>query len=296
MTPAAPSSSEWLAPARVSDPCAIWGVLNLTPDSFSDGGRFRSLPAALAHAQRMIAEGASVVDIGGESSRPAGKTYGAGALKISAAEEIDRVLPVVEALAGRAGVRLSIDTVKAEVAGAALQAGAEIVNDVSGGQSPELLQIVAAKGAEIVLMHTRDRGQVDPQNATYGDVVSEVYDELLSRVALAESLGIARERIWIDPGIGFAKNAGQSAALLRALPAFVDSGYRVLLGTSRKSFIATLAPRKDGVAPPPEQRLGGSLTTALLGALAGVAALRVHDVAETFQALSLLHAIRGGPR
>lgn len=275
-----------------SEGCEVWGVLNVTPDSFSDGGRHADAARALEHASRMTADGADVIDVGGESSRPPGATYGAGAARVSIDEELRRVLPVVEALVDRS-VRVSVDTVKPEVARAALEAGACIVNDVSCGASPALLEAVASRGAELVLMHTRGGGRVDASTTAYSDVVAEVLAELEQAIERAVEHGNDRSRIWIDPGIGFAKTPAQSVALLGNLDVFVRSGYRVLVGASRKSFIArTVA--DDGPGPGPAERLGGSLAAATAAALAGVAAVRVHDVLESVQAVRLALAIRAG--
>lgn len=280
--------SEFARPAG----CAVWGVLNVTPDSFSDGGRFAELERALAHAARMVEEGATVIDVGGESSRPAGATYGEGASRVPVEEELRRVVPVVEALAER-GVVVSVDTVKPEVARAALRAGARVVNDVSSGAEPALVQAVAEAGAELVLMHTRAGGRIDEQTVRYRDVVAEVLEELLQAVERARALGVPPERIWIDPGIGFAKTAAQSLALLADLEPFVATGHPVLVGASRKSFIArTVAGERagEGVLPAPDQRLGGSLAAATIAALAGAAAVRVHDVRDSVQAVALASA------
>ncbi|MBX3249620.1 MAG: dihydropteroate synthase, partial [Myxococcales bacterium] len=193
---------EAAAPSAVGA-CEVWGVLNVTPDSFSDGGRFLDEGAAVARGLAMVREGAAVVDVGGESSRPKGHAYGPGAEDVSVAEELRRVLPVVRALAEQ-GVRVSIDTIEAEVADACLDAGAQVVNDVSMGRSDALLAVCAARGAELVLMHTRGRGEVCPPGTVYGDVVADVRAELLSAVDRAARLGVARSRIWLDPGLGFA--------------------------------------------------------------------------------------------
>ncbi len=264
-------------------PCEVWGVLNITPDSFSDGGMHHALDDALRHAHRMLEEGADVLDIGGESSRPKGPDYGDGAKRVSIDEEIQRVLPVVKALAATA--RLSIDTVRAEVAAACLDAGAAIINDISGGTDPELLRVVAAHGeCDLVLMHNRGRGEIEGAQTTYEDVVEEVRLELRQAVQRAEDAGVSRGRIWVDPGIGFAKKPRDSARLVSTLAEY-SGGLPVLFGSSRKSFISHLH-----VPASPSERLGGSLATAILAAQAGAAAVRVHDVFETSQALALLGA------
>ncbi|MFW6087479.1 MAG: dihydropteroate synthase [Myxococcota bacterium] len=271
---------------------AVWGVLNVTPDSFSDGGRFISTAAALDHASRMLAEGADVIDVGGESSRPKGDTYGAGAPPVSGDEELARVLPVVERLVGDLGARVSIDTVKPEVARRALAAGARIVNDVSCGRSEALIAAAAEADADLVLMHNRGRGEVTPDNARYDDPVRDVVSELLAAVDRAVSLGMAAERIWVDPGIGFAKTPSQSAAILANTSALVATGYPVLVGPSRKSFIARIAPHADGSEPGPDERLGGT-AAALTGAvLGGAHAVRVHDVAVMRQAVRVAEVLR----
>ncbi len=301
--PVPPTETRNAAPARGpsrgrrasvwADRCEVWGVLNVTPDSFSDGGLHDELPRALAHARRMIAEGADVIDVGGESSRPPGSTYGAGAARVSIEEELRRVVPVVEALAGEA--RISVDTVKAEVARAALEAGASIVNDVSCGASAELLDVVAAKGAQLVLMHSRDGGRVDAATTAYADLVADVLGELEAAVERAVARGVDRARIWIDPGIGFAKSAAQSLSLLGNLDAFVRTGYPVLVGASRKSFLAR-AGAGGGGEPAPTERLGASVAAMTVAVLAGARAVRVHDVFESVQAARLAEAMRRGAR
>ncbi len=279
---------------HVSGPCAIWGVLNVTPDSFSDGGQLVTAGDAVARGRTLLAEGADVLDVGGESTRPAGAAYGAGFEAVPAAEEARRVLPVVRALAGDYGATVSVDTTKAEVAAAALEAGASIVNDVSGGASRALLEVVAEKGAELVLMHNRGRGEVAPPNTTYADVVADVLRELMEGVARAVDAGVPRERIWIDPGIGFAKTPDQSAALLASTGRFAATGHRVLVGASRKGLIAHFAPRADGSSPGPLDRVGGTAATVVAAVLGGASAVRVHDVAVMRQAARVAEAIGAG--
>ncbi len=260
----------------------IWGIVNVTPDSFYDGGRLATEDDGVRYARELIERGAHVVDVGGASSRPAGATYGAGAAVVSVAEELARVIGVVRALAA-SGAKVSIDTTRGEVARGALAAGASIVNDVSMGRDVSLLDAVAERGAELVLMHTRGDGRVAPPATEYGDVVGDVLGELAAAVEVACARGVAREAIWIAPGVGFAKTAAQSAALLAGLDRFVASGHRVLLGASRKSFLGAL----DEEAARPEARLAGSLAAVVLAAIAGVSGVRVHDVAETRQALAV---------
>ncbi|HJL15069.1 MAG TPA: dihydropteroate synthase [Sandaracinaceae bacterium LLY-WYZ-13_1] len=279
--------------AAVRERCAVWGVLNVTPDSFSDGGRHLALDDAWARADRMREEGADVIDVGGESSRPPGRTYGAGAAKVGADEELRRVLPVVERLVA-AGAAVSVDTVKGEVARRVLAAGAGAINDVSMGADPALLEAVAAHGADLVLMHTRDGGRVDGRTTAYDDLVAEVRTELEGAVERAVARGVDRARIWIDPGIGFAKTPAQSAALLGNLDALVATGYPVLVGASRKSFIARTMAAAGAPEPSPDARLGGSLAAVTAAALAGCAAVRVHDVRDSVQAARVAEAMAKG--
>jgi len=270
----------------------LWGVINVTPDSFSDGGRYLDVGAAVEHGQRLLREGAGVLDIGGESSRPAGRTYGGGFEHVPASEEIARVVPVIEALASEPGARLSIDTVKPEVAVAALAAGASIVNDVRCAEDRGLAEAAAVAGADYVVMHNRGRGEVRSPNTEYGDVVQDVLRELLLAAERVERAGVARASVWLDPGLGFAKTAGQSAALLSSLGRFRKTGYRVLVGPSRKSFIAELAPNRGGERPSTGDRLGGTAAAVATCVAAGVDAVRVHDVYEMSQLVRVAEAIR----
>lgn len=267
----------------------VFGVLNVTPDSFSDGGRFLDTQAAIAHALTMVRDGADVIDVGGESTRPRGATYGEGYADVSVEEERRRVLPVVRALAD-AHVRVSIDTTKGEVAEAALEAGATIVNDTSGGASPRLLDAVAAHDAEVVLMHNRGRGEVRGASIEYDDVVADVCSALEATMANARAHGV--KRLWVDPGLGFAKTADQSLALHAAIERVVGLGAPVLLGASRKAFLGALAKRAPGEdAPPADDRLGATIASAIFGARAGVRGVRVHDVKEVVQALRVASAL-----
>ena len=277
----------------------LWGVLNVTPDSFSDGGEFLRPAQAIEHGRRLLQEGANVLDVGGESSRPAGRTYGSGFEQVPAAEEIRRVVPVVEALAGRLGARVSIDTVKPEVAAAAFEAGATVVNDVRCAQDPALAEAAAAKGAEYVIMHNRGRGEVRSPNIDYGNVVEEVVADLLAAAERVEGAGVPRASVWLDPGLGFAKTAAQSTSLLSSLGRFRKTGYRVLVGPSRKSFIAELAPNPGGEPPPPDARLGGTAAAVAMCVAAGVDAVRVHDVFVMRQVIRVTEALQragGGAR
>ena len=286
------TASEPRGPALdTADSCEIWGVLNVTPDSFSDGGAFLAVDAALRQALRLLRDGAHVLDVGGESSRPSGKTYGE-VPTVSDAEELQRVLPVIEGLKA-CGARISIDTVKARVAERAVLAGASIINDVSCGRSEALLRVAAESGVELVLMHNRGRGERTEANVRYGDVARDVRDELMAAVDRAITSGVAGERIWIDPGIGFAKTAAQSAALLARTEVLLETGHRVLVGSSRKSFIGELAPLASGAAPDPQQRLGGSVASMAIAAFLGAHAVRAHDVLELRQAVLVASAMRG---
>jgi dihydropteroate synthase len=244
------------------------GVLNVTPDSFSDGGQWLDPVTAIAHGRQMIAEGASIVDVGGESTRP-------GAHPVPEEEELRRVLPVIEALAGE--VRVSIDTRKASVARAALAAGATILNDVSA----TLWTVAADTGAAWVAMHMPTDPSVMQQHAHYDDVVTEVRDYLVERAEAGRSAGV--REVWIDPGIGFGKTARHNLVLLRRLRELVTTGFPVVIGTSRKSFLGALAPDADGAPAPPQDRLEGTVATTAWAILQGAAIVRVHDVAPAVQ-------------
>jgi dihydropteroate synthase len=257
------------------------GIVNVTPDSFSDGGRFLDPEAAVDHARRLIAEGADILDIGGESTRP-------GAAPVAEANEIARVVPVIEAVRRESAIPISIDTMKPAVARAAVAAGAGLWNDVTAlTWSPDSLATAAALGCGVVLMHMQGEPRTMQAAPRYDDVVAEVSAFLAARAAAAIAAGVARERIWIDPGIGFGKRAEHSLALLRNLDRIVALGFPVLVGVSRKRSIAGIA----GDASREDQRLGGSIAAALAAARAGAAAVRVHDVAETVQALAVAGAI-----
>jgi dihydropteroate synthase len=270
-------------------PVRIMGVVNTTPDSFSDGGRFRDAEAAIAHGRRLFEAGADILDVGGESTRP-------GATPVSLEEERGRVLPVIAALAaGTTGSPIvSIDTYKAGVAEAAIAAGAQIVNDVSGGLlDPALLEVVARDGATVILGHLRGTPATMESEARYGDVVGEVRDELGARVAAARAAGIPDGRIWIDPGLGFAKRPEHSLALLAHLDALAALGCPIAIGASRKRFLGASsgtpgAPRGDSVIAREE-------ATAAAHALAivrGAEVVRVHDVARQRAAIRLAEAVR----
>jgi dihydropteroate synthase len=258
----------------------LMGVVNVTPDSFSDGGLYLDPEAAIVHGRELVDDGAAILDVGGESTRP-------GAAPVPADEELRRVVPVVEGLAG-VGAEISVDTSKASVAAAALDAGATIVNDVTALRgAPEMAALVADRGAGLVLMHMAGEPrtmQVDPH---YDDVVAEVRDFLAERLAFAVAAGVEEAKIWLDPGIGFGKTAAHNFELLRALPELAALGRPLVVGTSRKSFIG----RADGSEP--DDRLGGTIATSVLAAASGAAVLRVHDVREMSQALRVASAVLG---
>ncbi|MFM8376264.1 MAG: dihydropteroate synthase [Phenylobacterium sp.] len=261
------------------------GVVNVTPDSFSDGGRLATREAALVHALALDAAGADILDIGGESTRP-------GAEPVPAAEEMARTLPLIRDLRPRTRRRLSIDTCKLEVARAAVEAGADIWNDVTALAADGAPELAAGLGCTVVLMHMQGEPRTMQAAPHYEDVLAEVCAFLEARAAAALAAGVARERIWLDPGIGFGKTLEHNLALLAGLERIVALGFPVLLGASRKRFIAAIGPGGQDTGG----RLGGSLAAALAGARAGVAAVRVHDVAETVQALEVQGAILAAGR
>ena len=269
----------------------LWGVINVTPDSFSDGGRFFEPGAAISLGRRLLREGATVLDVGGESSRPAGRVYGSGFEAVPASEEVRRVVPVVQHLAGELRARVSIDTVKAEVARAAFKAGAVIVNDVRCAAEPALAEAAAEAGADYVVMHSRGLGAVRLPHSNYDDVVSEVLEELLEGAGRVEFAGVPRAAVWLDPGLGFAKTASQSISLLRSLGRFRKTGYRVLVGPSRKSFLGEVAPNLGGSNPDANDRLGATAAAVAHCVGAGVDALRVHDVHVMRQVVEVTRAL-----
>ncbi len=278
-----PTTTERLRPLHeaIGQRTLVMGVLNATPDSFYDGGRYATLDAALARVEQMLAEGADILDIGGESTRP-------GAEPVPEAEEIRRVVPLIEALAARyPEAVISVDTTKSRVAHLALQAGASIVNDISGATfDPRMLEVVAQTGALIVLMHIKGTPQTMQQNPTYDDVVAEVKETLYVHVRRALQAGIPFQHIWLDPGIGFGKTVQHNLELLRGLPELATLGFPILVGTSRKSFIGHLL----GVLPP-EERLEGTLATLALAVAWGADIVRVHDVKEAVRAVKVADAL-----
>jgi dihydropteroate synthase len=258
----------------------LMGVVNVTPDSFSDGGLYLDPEAAIAHGRELAGAGAGILDIGGESTRP-------GAEAVPAEEELRRVIPVIQGLAAPE-VQISVDTSKAAVAAAALDAGAAIVNDVTALRGDSGMAAVCAEhGATVVLMHMRGNPRTMQDDPRYEDVVAEVKGFLAERLEAATAAGIAEERVWLDPGIGFGKTAAHNMELLRRLGELRELGRPLVIGTSRKSFIG----RVDGSAA--ADRLGGTIASSVLAAAEGAEVLRVHDVAEVRQALTVAAAILG---
>jgi len=261
--------------------CIVMGVLNVTPDSFSDGGQFFDKERAVARGLQMVAEGAAIIDVGGESTRP-------GSEPVSEEEQIKRVVPVIKGIREKTDVTISIDTYKLDVAQAALEAGAAMINDITALSDEQMGKLAAEQQVPVVLMHmqgTPATMQIEPK---YDDVVGEVLEFLLERAKRAERLGIDKKRIFIDPGIGFGKTLEHNLILLKNLCKFVAVGYRVLVGTSRKSFIGTITGKKD-----PSERLFGTAASVALCAAAGVSIVRVHDVAEMVDVVKVAAAVSG---
>jgi dihydropteroate synthase len=256
----------------------VMGVLNVTPDSFSDGGRYRDLEAALAHGRQMVAEGAAIIDIGGESTRP-------GAQPVSLDEELRRVLPVIEGLAPGLGAVISIDTLKPEVMRRAVAVGAGLINDVRALQAPGALAVAAESGAGLCLMHMQGEPRSMQQAPAYTDVVAEVMAFLAGRARACRAAGVAANRICIDPGFGFGKTVQHNLQLLAALERFAELPWPLAVGVSRKSMLRTLTGREVG------QRLAGSVALATVAALRGARILRVHDVAATRDAMQVVKAL-----
>ena len=261
----------------------VWGVLNLTPDSFSDGGHYRDHTQALMRAREMVVQGAVVIDVGGESTRP-------GASKISPAEEQDRVVPVIEALVAE-GITVSVDTMNASTAKIAIEAGVQIINDVSAGVGdPEMLDLIAKSSVDYVMMHRRGDSSTMDDLAQYGSVVDEVIGELSDLVDKAHTAGVPAQRIIVDPGLGFAKNSAHNWEMVNGIDRVVNLGFRVLVGASRKRFLGELLP----TGHEPTERDGVTATLGALLADSGVWALRVHNVEAQRQALSVWQAIHQG--
>jgi dihydropteroate synthase len=265
----------------VLDRTRVMGILNLTPDSFSDGGRWLERDAAVEHALAMQEAGADIIDVGGESTRP-------GAQTISVQQELDRVLPVIETLAAQLSVPLSIDTGKPEVMRAAVAAGAGMINDVYALRQEGALQAAVETGVPVCLMHMLGNPRVMQNDPVYDDVAGEVTAFLLERAAWCESNGIARENIVLDPGFGFGKTLGQNITLFRAIPDIAAMGYPLLVGVSRKSMLGQLTGRQTG------DRVAASVAAAVLAAQMGAAIVRVHDVGETRDALEVATALWQG--
>jgi len=261
----------------------IMGILNVTPDSFSDGGKYMDQAAAVARALEMVAQGADIIDVGGESTRP-------GAEPVDTAEEIRRTVPVIKKIREQTDVLISIDTMKAEVAFHALEAGADVVNDVTSlGGDPGMAKVVAESRAGAVLMHMKGTPQTMQDNPKYTDVIKEVGSYLNKRVVAAEKAGIERAQLVVDPGIGFGKTVGHNLELFRNLPQLAECGCPVLVGASRKSIIGKLLGRNN-----PEERLAGSLALAAFAIMRGVHILRVHDVLETCDVCRLVDTLLKG--
>lgn len=259
--------------------CQVMGVLNCTPDSFSGGGCHHRVDDAVAHGLRMVEEGAAVLDVGGESTRP-------GAQPVTVQEEMDRVVPVIESIRRQSPIPISIDTSKSVVAEAALTAGADIVNDVTALQGDSAMaSLCAEKGCPVILMHMLGTPRTMQQNPSYGNVVDEVKGFLLAAAKDAERIGVDPQRIILDPGFGFGKTFTHNALLLANLDAFVKSGYPVLAGMSRKSMI------QHALGLPVEERLEASIALAVAAAMKGAAVVRVHDVCQTKRAVDMIDAV-----
>lgn len=258
----------------------VMGILNVTPDSFSDGGRFVARDRALAHARAMVEEGAAIIDVGGESTRP-------GAEAVPVQQELDRVVPVIEALRAELPAAVSVDTSKPEVMRAAVAAGAGLINDVRALREPGALAAAVDAGVPVCLMHMQGEPRSMQQQPQYTDVVAEVRDFLLERAAACEAAGIPPDRILLDPGFGFGKTVEHNLRLLKHLPVLADTGYAVLAGLSRKSLIGAV------LGLPVERRLAPSVALAVLAVWQGARIVRAHDVAATVQAVRMCEAVRG---
>lgn len=270
----------------------VMGVLNLTPDSFSDGGLWMDPSRAVDRAEEMVAQGADLLDLGAESTRPGGGVYGNGAQTVPAEEELDRLLPVLERLRERVSVPLSVDTRKSAVARVALEAGADLINDISCLSDPEIAVVAAESGSPLVLMHSRGDLASMQSRIHFDDVVAEVIQDLAGAIERACQQGVSRDQIVIDPGIGFGKNGQQNLELLLRLDELQQLDRPILVGASRKSFIGAI------IDQPAASRLPGSLATIAWAASQHAAMVRVHDVAETVQFLAVWEAIdsAGGPQ
>ena len=273
----------------------VMGILNVTPDSFSDGGQFLDADDAIARAGEMLDEGAAIIDVGGESTRPAGSVYGEGASAVAIEEELDRVLPVIHGIRDRFPEALiSIDTYKPDVARAALEAGAHIINDITGLRHyPETADVAAEMGAPLVVMHSLGRPGAMPHTHDYDDVTTDVKDTLTDAVSIANDAGV--RHIVTDPGFGFGKTAEENLRLINTVDALLDLGYPVLVGISRKSTIGAVLGREDDPAPTGE-RLYGSLGATAVAILRGATIVRTHDVQPTVEMLTVMGATLSTPR
>ena len=259
--------------------CIVMGVLNVTPDSFSDGGDFLDAQKAVEQGIKMADEGAAVIDIGAESTRP-------GSKPVSAEEQIKRVIPVIEKLAAKIKIPISIDSKNFEVTKAAIDAGASIINDITALSDERAATLAAEKRLPVILMHIQNEPETMQKEPRYEDVVKEVLDYLLERAAAVQKAGIEKAKIFIDPGIGFGKTVEHNLEILRNIDVFVKSGYRVLLGTSRKKFIGALTGKQE-----PKERIFGTAATVAIAATAGVSIVRVHDVRETVEAIRMYESV-----
>ncbi|MBL3670453.1 dihydropteroate synthase [Streptomyces sp. M2CJ-2] len=266
------------------DRCAVMGVVNVTPDSFSDGGRWFDTTTAVKHGLDLVAQGADLIDVGGESTRP-------GATRVDETEELKRVIPVVRGLAAE-GVTISVDTMRASVAEQSLTAGAALVNDVSGGLAdPDMLRVVAAAGAPFVVMHWRGLLEGGNVKGAYDDIVTEVVDELHARVAAVLEGGIAADRVIVDPGLGFSKDTGHDLALLARLDRLRALGHPLLVAASRKRFLGQVLAGPDGTPPPARERDAATAAVSALAAQGGAWAVRVHEVRATADAVRVVRAV-----
>jgi dihydropteroate synthase len=259
--------------------CIVMGVLNITPDSFSDGGRFFDKARAIEHGLQMAADGAAIIDIGAESTRP-------GAEPVSADEQIKRVIPVIDVIAKETDVPISIDTYKAEVADAALEAGAAMINDITALSDEQMGRLAAKRKVPLILMHMQGTPRTMQVEPKYDDVVNEVLDFLLARAKKAQQFGIEKDKIFIDPGIGFGKTTEHNLLLLKNIDRFVAVGYRVLVGPSRKTFIGKITGKEN-----PAERIFGTAAAVALCVAAGVSIVRVHDVAEMVDVVRVTNTV-----
>ncbi|MGW5973998.1 dihydropteroate synthase [Streptomyces sp. NPDC055186] len=266
------------------DRCAVMGVVNVTPDSFSDGGRWFDTTTAVKRGLDLVAQGADLIDVGGESTRP-------GATRVDEAEELKRVIPVVRGLAAE-GVTVSVDTMRASVAEQSLVAGAALVNDVSGGLAdPDMLRVVAAAGAPFVVMHWRGLLEGGNVKGAYDDIVTEVVDELRARVTAVLEAGVAADRVIVDPGLGFSKDTGHDLALLARLDRLRALGHPLLVAASRKRFLGQVLAGPDGTPPPARERDAATAAVSALAAQGGAWAVRVHEVRATADAVRVVRAV-----